>query len=158
MSTYSINDIKTSNDRYKLYTLMSTPQNVDECIAFVQSQNIGVLNVGKELSKYIESLEDYSYLNIDVYEYTKKLLEETKTRIQGSANEVVAIHNLGILLEPVLKLNATQLLKEFSKSAALIIIWENQSELPNVLSWPSQNQNYSLDFSDTQLKRLHYAV
>lgn len=158
MSTYSINDIKTSNDRYKLYTLMCTLQNVDECIAFVQSQNIGVLNVGKELSKYIESLEDYSYLNIDVYEYTKKLLEETKTRIEGSANEVMAIHNLGILLEPILKLNASQLLKEFSKSAALIIIWENQSELPNVLSWPSQNQNYSLDFSDTQLKRLHYAV
>lgn len=158
MSTYSINDIKTSNDRYKLFTLMCTPQNVDECIAFVQSQNIGVLNVGKELSKYIDSLEDYSYLNIDVYEYTKKLLEETKTRIEGSANEVVAIHNLGILLEPILKLNASQLLKEFSKSAALIIIWENQSELPNVLSWPSQNQNYSLDFSDTQLKRLHYAV
>jgi hypothetical protein len=158
MSTYTIKDITTSTDRYKLYTLMCSPKEVAGCIAFLQSQNVGVLNLGKELSKFIESLDDLTYLNIDVYEYTKKLLDEGKTKVNVSGNDVVAIHNLGILLEPELKLNAAQLLKEFSKSAAVVIIWENQSELPNRLNWSSQSQNYSLDFSDTQLKRLQYAL
>jgi hypothetical protein len=61
-------------------------------------------------------------------------------------------------MEPALELNAVQLFKEFSKSTSLIIIWDNQSENPDRLDWQTQKQNFFLDFSDIQLKKLQYAI
>ena len=158
MITYSIKDISTTSDRFKLYTLMCNPNELADKIAFVKSQNIDVINLGKELATYINSLEDYRYLNIDTYDFTKKLLENNKSKIHGSGNDVVAIYNLGILLEPALEINAIQLIKEFSKSAALVIVWDNQSEIPDRLDWPTQKQNFFLDFSDIQLKKLQNEI
>jgi len=158
MSTYSIKDISTTADRFKLYTLMCNTNELADKIAFVKSQNINVINIGKELANYIDGLDDFRYLNIDVYDYTKKLLDKHKSKINGAGNDVVAIYNLGILMETALELNAVQLFKEFSKSTSLIIIWDNQSEVPDILDWPTQKNNFYLDFSDTQLKKLQYAI
>ena len=158
MSTYSIKDISTTADRFKLYTLMCNTNELADKIAFVKSQNINVINIGKELANYIDGLDDFRYLNIDVYDYTKKLLDKHKSKINGAGNDVVAIYNLGILMETALELNAFQLFKEFSKSTSLIIIWDNQSEVPDILDWPTQKNNFYLDFSDTQLKKLQYAI
>lgn len=157
MSSYTIKDIISSTDRFKIYTLMCSPQNLNNKIGLIRSDKIPVINIGKQLAFYIEELDDYRFLNIDVYDYIKKIFEKNMTKINGSGNDVVAIYNLGILLEPSLELNAGQLLKEFSKSAALIIIWENQSELRDRLHWLTQ-QNIFLDFSETQIKKLHYAI
>ena len=158
MNSYSINDISRSTDRFKLYVLSCSPGKLPESISFIQSQNIPVINIGKEISTFINGLEDYIYLNMDVFDFTMKLLEDQKAKIGCTGNDVVAIYNLGILLEPALELNAKQLIKEFSKSSAIIIIWENQSELPDVLNWPTQENNYSFDFTDTHLKTLQYAI
>lgn len=158
MSTYSINDISHSVDRHKLYILFCGPDELSKSISFIQNQNINAINMGKELASFIDELEDYKYLNIDVYDFTKKLLDNSKAKLDGSGNDIVAIYNLGILFELALELNAKQLLKEFSKSAALIIIWENQTEQTDILNWPTQKNNYYLDFSDMQLKKLHYAI
>lgn len=158
MISYSINDISQSTDRFKLYVLSCSPGKLPESISFIQSHNIPVINIGKEISTFISGLKDYSYLNMDVFDFTTKLLEDRKANINGTGNDVVAIYNLGILLEPALELNAKQLIKEFSKSSAIIIIWENQSDLPDVLNWPTQQSNYSFDFTDTQLKRLQHEI
>jgi len=158
MSTYSIKDISTTADRFKLYTLMCNANELADKIAFVKSQNINVINIGKELANYIDGLDDFRYLNIDVYDYTQKLLDKHKSKINGAGNDVVAIFNLGILMEAALEFNAVQLFKEFSKSTSLIIIWDNQSEVPDILDWPTQKNNFYLDFSDTQLKNLQYAI
>lgn len=158
MSNYPINDISISSDRHKLYVLLTNPEEVNTSISFIHSQKIPCINIGKELALYIDSLEDFSYLNLDVYEHTKKLLENNKAKINNSGNDVIAIYNFGILLEPSLELNASKLLKEFAKLASLIIIWENKIEDDDVLKWPTQNDNYLLDFSDTPLKKLQYAI
>ncbi|HEU4575735.1 MAG TPA: hypothetical protein VFS36_12095 [Chitinophagaceae bacterium] len=158
MSTYSIQDIIQSTDRYKLYTLMCSQDGLEDCISWLYAKKIHTINLGKELAAFIDSLDDFSYLNIDVFDYTKKLLDKHKTKINNPGNDVVAIHNLGILLEPALELNATQLLKEFSKTAALIIIWENQSDIPDRLHWSTQQNNIFLDFTETPLKKLQYAI
>ena len=158
MSTYSIKDISTTANRFKLYTLMCNANELADNIAFVKSQNINVINIGKELANYIDGLDDFRYLNIDVYDYSKKLLDKHKSKINGAGNDVLAIFNLGILMEAALTLNAVQLFKEFSKSTSLIIIWDNQSEVPDILDWPTQKNNFYLDFSDTQLKKLQYAI
>lgn len=158
MSTYSIKDISTTSNRFKLYTLMCNTNKLEDNIAFVKSQNINVINIGKELASYIDGLDNFRYLYIDVYDYIKKLLDKHKSKINSTGNDVVAIFNLGILMEAALKLNAVQLFKEFSKSTSLIIIWDNQSEVIDILDWPTQKNNFYLDFSDTQLKKLQYAI
>lgn len=158
MSSFPIIEISTTADRHRLYALMCSTAELSECIDFVKSQGINTLNMGKELANYIDSLEDYRYLNIDVYDFTKKLLDKNKSKINSAGNDVIAIYNLGILMEPALELNAVQLFKEFSKSTSLIIIWDNQSKIPDRLVWPTQEQNFFLDFSDIQIKELHYAI
>ncbi len=153
-----IEETFNSVDRYKVFVLSCTPDKLSESIAFVQNQSITALDIGKELAEFIDRLEDFSYLNIDVFDYVKKLLDKHKAKKNNTGNEVVAIYNLGILLEPTLGLNAAKLLKEFSKSAALIIIWENQSDIPERLHWSTQQNNVFLDFTETHIKKLQYAI
>ncbi len=158
MSTYSIEDITSTSDRFKLYTLVYSPKELPDKIAYLKSKNFNVVNIGKELATYIDGLDDFSYLNIDVYDYTKKLLEKHKSKINASGNDVIAIFNIGILLETALELNTSQLFKDFSKSTSLIILWDNQSDIPDRLEWPTQKNNFFLDFSESQLKKLQYAI
>ena len=158
MSNYSFNHILTTTDRYKIYTLLCNPSELKDKIELVKAQNIPVINLGKELAEYIDRLDDYSYLNIDVYDYCKKLLNDFKAKINGVGNDVVAIYNIGLLMEPILELNPVTLFKEFSKSTALIIIWENQYDIPDRLNWTTQKNNYALDFSDSPLKKLQDAI
>ena len=68
------------------------------------------------MANYIDELNDFRYLNIDVCDFFRKLLDKHKSKINGMGNDVIAIYNLGIFLEPRIELNAVQLLKEFSKS------------------------------------------
>jgi hypothetical protein len=158
VNLYTIKDIATSTERYKIYTLMCDSNQLTECIGFIQSENINVLNIGFELATFLDSLEDYSYLHIDVYDHAIKLFDKFKSKINNSGNDIVAFYNLGILFEPVLKINVIQLLKDVSKSIALIIIWENESDFPNRLMWNTQRRDIFLDFSETQLKKLQYAI
>jgi hypothetical protein len=158
MATYTIKDIPSSTDRHKLFALMCSPIDLFRYISYVQSEKINVINIGKELARYIDNLEDYRYLPIDLYDYTKQISDNHKNKIDGIGNDVIAIYNLGILLEPDLRLNAIKILKEFSKTAALIIIWENQFELPDRLYWATQQHNVFLDFSASQLKIVHYEI
>ena len=122
MSSYSLHDIATSSDRHKIYTVMCSAEELPHRIATLQSENIPILNIGKELASFIKDREDKKYLSIDAYEFIKALFDKNRSKLNGGGNDLVAIHNLGILFEPALELNAVQLLKEFSKSAAIIII------------------------------------
>ena len=158
MTFYSIEELSSTSDRYKLYTLMYNANELPVKIAYLKSQNINIINLGKELAIYIDGLEDFSYLNIDVYDYTKKLLDKHKSKINSTGNDVIAIYNLGILMEPALELNAVRLFKEFSKSTSLIILWHNQIDIPDRLEWSTQKNNFYLDFSESQLKKLQYAI
>ncbi|MBP6412559.1 MAG: hypothetical protein KA450_03865 [Bacteroidia bacterium] len=158
MNRDSIENIFLSTDRHKIYVLPCKPNEIEDAISFVMLHKINLVNIGEELANYINTLEDLRYLTIDVYDYTRRLLEKNRTKIENSINEIVAIYNLGILLEPTLEMNVITLLKEFSKSSCLIIIWENQQENQHKLHWATQQQKYFLDFSEVQLKNLQYEI
>jgi hypothetical protein len=158
MNKCFISSALQSKDRFKLYLLDSSKGNLQEHIIWLQSKNINVLNLGKSVAEYINTLEDYSYLNIDVYDYIKDLLDSNKSTINPSENRIVSIYNLGIMMEPRLELNPTKLLMEFSKSSALIILWEHKLEYSFRLNWPTQQNNVFLDFTDAQIKKLQYAI
>lgn len=158
MDGYIIKDVSASTDRFKLYVLESGETQFEKCIDGLREQAVPVINLGKVMAAFLDTLQDHSYLSIDAYDYAKKVLDERKTKVAGKGNDIIAIYNIGILLEPALELNAVQLLKEFSKSAALIIIWENQIVMPDRLCWPTQANQFFLDFSETKLKRLQNAI
>ena len=158
MSTYSIEDISSTSERFKLYVSVYSDNELSTKIEHLKSLNINVVNVGKELATYIDGLDDYSYLTIEVYDYSKKLLDKHKSKINSVGNDVIAIYNLGILMEHALELNAVKLFKEFSKTTSLIILWDNQSDIPDRLEWTTQKNNFFLDFSESQLKKLQYAI
>ncbi|MDX1908004.1 MAG: hypothetical protein SF053_13295 [Bacteroidia bacterium] len=158
MSIYSWSDILTSIDRYKIYTLRCEPSALWNCIAEVLSASINVLNLGKEVAGFIKDLPEHTYLDIEVMEFIPKLLEKHSSQINNAGNHMVAIYNLGLLLEPMLKLNTVQLLSEFSKSKALIIIWEHDNDGKGNLSWATQKNSFSLDFSMIPIKQLQYAI
>jgi hypothetical protein len=158
MSSFSITDVSNSNDRYKLFVLECLPKEFSEIIINLGDKNIPILNIGKELALYLDKLEDYRYLTIDAYDYIIKQLEKGKTKINQTGNEVIAIYNLGILFEPTLQINTSKLLKDFSKSTAVIIIWENIVTNLDLLTWETQKDQYNIDFSDTPLKRIQYAI
>ena len=48
MSTYSIEDISSTSDRFKLYTLVYNVNELPDKIAYLKSQNINVINIGKD--------------------------------------------------------------------------------------------------------------
>jgi hypothetical protein len=158
MSTYSIKDIAASVDRHKIFVLACKPEEQSSCVSLMLSNHIPTVNVGKELATYIDCLQDYRYLTIDTYDFTKKLLDSNKAKITPTGNEIIAIYNLGILLEPILEINPAALIKEFSKSAAILIIHENEIEQTNILNWNLQKNDYSLNFSDTPLKKIQYEI
>ena len=153
-----LEDILTSSDRYKIYLLKYHASELDEKIELLINSKINVINLGKELAAYIDNLDDFSYLTIDVYDFVVKLLDSSKAKCNVKGNNVLAIYNLGILLEPSLELNAAILFKEFSKSNSLVILWENQNELANKLFWPTQSSSIFLNFSDIQLKELKHEI
>ena len=55
MSTYPIKDISTTADRHKLYTMMCNSDELTDNITFIESHNINVINIGKDLANYIDS-------------------------------------------------------------------------------------------------------
>ncbi|MDP1614514.1 MAG: hypothetical protein Q8L68_01815 [Methylococcales bacterium] len=158
MNSVTIKDIASSVDRHKIYTFQCNPSGLEASIASIRSENITVINIGKEVALFLDLLDDYAYLSIEVQDFLNKILEKNKRKIINSGNDIVAIYNLGILFEPRLELYANQLLKDISKTIALIILWENQSELTDRLHWPTQQNYVFLDFSDAQLKKLQYAI
>lgn len=157
MNNYTIKDLSESKDRYKLFAFISDNEQVEK-LKYIESLGLTTINIGKEVALYINSLSNYKYLSIDVYDFVKNHLEEKKCKIGKLGNEVVAIYNLGILLEPLLELKVTQLLREISKSIALLIIWENNLITETKLCWPNQNNQFDIDFSDSNLLKLIHAI
>jgi hypothetical protein len=158
MCFYSLDSVFQSVERHKLFVVFCSHNELALYIDWLKAQEIHSINMGIELSMFINGLFDAQHLDILVSDYVKKLLDQYKTKIKIAGNEVVAVYNLGILFEPSLELNATKLLKDFSKTASLIIIWENQFETPIRLHWPSQSDHIFFDFTETTLKKLHNAI
>lgn len=157
-NSYSIRNALESADRYNLFVLWAKPGELSKAIEYLQGENVPVVNVGKELATFVENLEDDDFLHIEVYEYTLKLLEKSRLEREGLGNPVVAIYNIGILIEPRLELNAAKLLKDFSKANVMIILWEYPPLQLDRLHWPTQQNTIFIDFSDIHIKNLDYAI
>lgn len=158
MSPDFLLELSHTNDRYKLFLEVCQPQEKAPCIAALQCQNIPIVDVGHELATYTSGLTSVKYLVIDGSEYLKKLLHSRRVKLYPSGNDIVAIHNLGILMEPAFGIDPVRWIQEFSKNVSTLIIWENQVDTNEVLHWPTRNQSRTLNFSNTPFKKFTYEV
>jgi hypothetical protein len=133
-------------------------EGMDATITYLENKNVPVLNVGRELTVFIDVIKESKYLNIEVYDFVKRLFETRATIVKDTRIPVLAIYNLGILLEPKLELNATKLIAEVAKSNSLIVIWENGIGYTDLLHFNTQQNKYFFDFSEVKLKRLQHEI
>lgn len=133
--------------RHNLILRRCDPNDLNVAIEEFKAAGINVLNIGSELSKKLKTLETAKFLTLEAQEYLHELLEKQARHVVPGKPRVVALYNLGILLEPVLKLNAANLLKEISKNIAIVILWDYLVS-EGLLHWGIQQEQYHLNLSD----------
>lgn len=131
---------------------------IRDCLAEFSNLGIDILNLGYKVAVFLEELLDYSYLSIEAYDFTKKLLNKNIQKAINSDKGILVIYNLGILFEPALEIKVSLLLKEYLKTASIILIWETSSESVDNTNWLNQQNNIFFEFAESQIKKLQYAI
>lgn len=80
------------------------------------------INIGRELSKKIKDNTDEKFLTFIVTEITEQILTENIVN-NKEYGDLLYLTNIGILLEPSLKVNFEEFLNKYSQSNCLIIDW-----------------------------------
>lgn len=153
--TFDIKNQLTKVERHNLYLIKCPASDLLQVIQQINMEGLATLNMGKEMAELLKEGIQSKFLNLDAEEKLHHLLEQSGAEIKKDRPRVVAIYNLGILFEPVLKMNVSKILKELSKTISIIIIWENLVDFPGTLHWSEQKDKYYLDFEDVNLKQLN---
>lgn len=140
--------------RHNLVLLRCDTYSLNNTIDKLKSAGVNVINIGRELSEKLETVKSAKFLTIESQEYLHDLIEKQARQVVTGKPKVVAIYNLGILLEPALSLNAANILKEISKTIAIIIIWD-QSSSDGILHWGIQQEQYHLNLSGIYIAEGH---
>lgn len=153
-----IADLFNTPQSYRLYTILCGKEALSDCILWLQDQQIEPVNMGKALAEYINTLEDFSFIHIDVYDQVNSILNGRLLDKKNNRAVALAVYNLGMMFEPALGLDPIKILKEVSKAIPLIIIWENEIDSTNRLYWATQQKSDFLDFGEMPIKILPYAI
>lgn len=143
----------TDYERYNIYVLTSKDSSLVEIELL--KEDIPVINVGKSLAKSLASIKKAKHLHLEAEDQFKKLIEANTKKLSSEKPPVIAIFNLGILFEKAVSIDAAKIIKELSKSYAIIIIWEDQIDPPDILHWGIQKDAFQLNFTDTHLKQVN---
>ena len=133
--------------RHNLVVVRCDTNSLNDAVCTLKSNGINAVNIGRELSEKLNTIETAKFLFIESQEYLQELIENEARPIVAGRPKVVAIYNLGILLEPALGLNAAKLLKEISKTVTIVILW-NHIYSDGILHWGVQQEQYHLNLSD----------
>lgn len=96
------------------------------------------VDLGREISLFISKLTASSKTPLRVKDYIDDLI--------GKMDNPIIIKNIGILFEPDLKFNVTQVLISWAKSKALVVEWEGEIENKN-LYFLSKQRGRLIDLS-----------
>ena len=104
--------------RYRLAVVLSPGASSDE----------RVLNIGKELAKAIEPMKRRPEVHFQfaVQEAVSKIIRE-HSFIDPTFGECVVIANPGILFEPELGIDVTELLRRVSKNTLTSLLWPGEA-------------------------------
>lgn len=151
----SLDEILSSTDSHKLYIVRKS--DTDAIQTMLISKGIKPVNLGYELASFVKSLDSDEHISIEAEDFARRFFDEKKVKAGNSANYIVAIYNIGILLEATLSIKAASLLSKISKSVAIIILWDGKDPETAILDWNDRSRYY-LDFSDVQIKLFQNAL
>ncbi len=152
-----LNLIKTT-DRHKITILRCKPEEGQLCREELYQAGLAPVNIGKEVSQFISGQRDLKFISLKASDFITQLFKEKKVSPDGLPVEALVLYNLGILFEPTLALNPTKILKDNSKSIAIIIVWEYQVDSSGLLTWSDQHRKTNLDFSEIPVKIVDYEI
>jgi hypothetical protein len=116
---------------------------------------MAVFNLGYSLALFLRDKSQGRYLPFDVEEFLRRELEFAAKTINQSEVPFIAVHNLGILLEPVFHLEPARFLKEISKRIGLILLWEDETESPGYFFWDNESKDAGMiDLSDAYIQQI----
>jgi len=141
-----LNNIGESG-RHNLVLVRYDSNSLIDTIAKLKGAGLNVINIGRELSEKLKTLKSVKFITIESQDYMHDLIERQARQVIPGKPKVVAIYNLGILFEPALSLNVSNLLKEISKNVAIVILWDHLSS-EGLLHWGIQQEQYHLNLSD----------
>lgn len=133
--------------RHNLVLVRCNTNSLKNTINRFKKDGVNPVNIGRELSEKLQSIESSKYLAIEAQEYLHRLIEKHAVQIVPGKPKVVAIYNIGILHEPALSLNVANLLKDFSKNMIIIVLWDH-IYAEGQLHWGVQQEKYRLNLSD----------
>lgn len=139
--------------RFKLFWVDCQDKGIDPFLAEAEAMGIPTLNIGKEIALFLKNNEGSKFLSLETEEELKRLINQN-SKVLKSGNSVIAIYNLGILLEPTIKIDGARILKELSKDVSIIILWEALISEPAYFYWIKENDEYGFNFSDANINKI----
>lgn len=129
----------SSAPRYRLATLK-----VDS-----SAREEKALNIGLELAKAIEMLDRHHEMAFQfaVQEALSRIIKE-HTFVDPVLGEVVVIENPGILFEPALRIDVSDVLQRVSRNTLTILLWPGEIAKDR-LSFLSSSSVYNIKQSET---------
>lgn len=92
-------------------------------VTFSEISGMNAVDVGYHLAKYLQKAINKPNLSLKAAKYIDHIFENSMFQDERLRN-VLHIKNIGILLEPELKLDYQSLIDKYSKSNVLIIHWD----------------------------------
>ena len=143
-----------THERYKLFWIDCKGQPIANVLRDLDYLKFPTLNVGKELSPYIQERITSKYLHLDIQEYIKKLITERAATWREGKTPSVAIFNLGVLFEPDLRLDPSRIIRELSREIGVVILWEAFVEQNELFHWGDRSKEFYLNFNDTNILKV----
>lgn len=139
---------------------METRQTISCRLIFVNNQLDGLsfVDMGLSLSEAIEPLIDSKYLSLETNDIVDKMMMQNISQHPVFGN-YVAICNIGILFEPVLKLDISAKLRKWTKDFTLIISNSEGVIENNTFHLAGTNKpSYSVNLSDIPYNIISYEI
>jgi hypothetical protein len=133
------------NEKTSVFFILLNKENV------VFPQNIILINLGEDLSIRIKCDLYKKYFQTNIINMINNLVNEKTNFIDG--NNIIFMHNIGILFEPELKLSAESLFKNFSKENLIIIFWDGfYQESEKKLYFINSESGITMDLNNLKAK------
>ena len=92
---------------------------------------VNYVDIGKCFSKALESKSNNVKLSLIAKEKLESIIEDA-THLNIDFGKIIALKNIGILLEPELKFDFVNLIENISKSTPLFIEWNGEYDGQNI--------------------------
>lgn len=138
-------ELDFGSGRYRFLIVSSQGKSLDPILSDLTGQGYPVIDAGHELSLSLSSLNNNRNISIEAEDCLRAILNQ---RSASQPDRPLFLHNLGILADPILKLDPENILRNFSRNHPLVILWEGEIEQPALLHWGGDKDTFNLNFND----------